>query len=426
MFTFKDFNVTFEEATLSNGVPVVLFRRKGMPIHLQIAFAAGSRFDPVGKEGLAHFTEHMIVSGSKKFPSKIKIASHVAQLGAAFGASTSKDILKTKFEVVGKEDFKEIAILMEEFLSNSLFDENTIERERGAIISEIGMLESSPARKIGIVGRNLYFQGTNLARNVSGSKESVASISKDDIKNYYSSMLGSSRAVIVLSGDIGMGDVIDQLESKFKLRKSEKFSFGEMLPIIREKATLALKYPGQNQVRIMLGFRVCGIKDEDALPLAGLASIVGGGKTAALNKKLRYEKGLVYSVSASMWSFPDGGVWDIYTSTPKEKVQQVIDIILEEIKRVSSGEITEEEFVKDKKRVLKSTRRRMQTSSAWVRRHIIKELYGDHTRYPDFLNKIDSLQLVDIKRVGKKYFKPGTWYLAMAGDIDEDSVKINY
>ena len=68
----------------------------------------------------------------------------------------------------------------------------------------------------------------------------------------------------------------------------------------------------------------------------------------------------------------------------------------------------------------------MQTSASWVNRHIFNELVKNPVRLPDYLNTVVSTTKSDLSRVGKKYFKPGLWYLAMCGDVDENIVKVNY
>ena len=64
----EDFGVERQETILSNGVKLILFNRKGMPVNIRVSFLAGSRFDQIGKEGSAHFLEHMLVAGTKNFP----------------------------------------------------------------------------------------------------------------------------------------------------------------------------------------------------------------------------------------------------------------------------------------------------------------------------------------------------------------------
>jgi len=426
MYTFKDFGISAKNSTLSNGVPVLLLQKTGMPIRIEIRFASGSRFDPPDKVGLSHFVEHMIVAGSKKFPSKDKLAIHIEQLGGIFGASTSADDMSIKVEVVGKEDFKEGVSLLREMLTKSLFDNKTVETEKGSIFKEIGDKVSNPSRYIWDLYPELFYQGTDAGKSNLGSLKSVKEISKRDLLDFYENMLVSGRAAIVISGDIKLDDVINQLESGLPLRNSEKYHFEKELPVIRGKSVLIRNYPKQNQVHLLLGFRTTGIKDTDVVPLDILSNIFGGGRASVLTKRLRYEKGLVYGVNTLSHNLSNAGTWTVKTSTSKDNLQEVVDIITKEFKRIATGGVTEEELKFAKNNITKSSRRRMQTSGAWVSRHIKNVLVENPVQFPDYLNAVVSTEKSDLSRVGKKYFLPNSWYLAMCGDVDKKSVVVNY
>ena len=426
MFTFNDFGINVEESTLSNGVPVLLLQKKGMPVHIGVRFASGSRFDPVDKEGLSHFVEHMIVAGSKKFPSKDKMAIYIEQLGGIFGASTSSDAMSIKLEVAGKEDFKEGVLLLREMLTESLFDEKTIETERKSIFNEIKDKISNPSRYIWDLYSELFFQETEVGKSTLGSKDSVGSITREDLLDFYESMLVSGRSVIVISGDISFDQVISELERGLPLRISDKYSFKNTIPVVREKKVTVRNYPKQDQIHLVLGFRTVGLKDSDTIPLAVLSTIFGGGRASVFSKRLRYEKGLVYGSGTHSYRFSNGGAWVVKTSTSKDKIQEVVDIITEEFTRIASGGVTKEELEFAKDKITKSSRRQMQTSASWVSRHIFNELVKNPVRLPDYLNTVVSTTRSDLSRVGKKYFKPGMWYLALCGDVDENIVKVNY
>ncbi len=80
----KDFGVKREERTLRNGCRVILYKKKNCPLFVKTCFLAGSRFNPEGKDGLAHFVEHMLVAGTKKFRSKDLLSMFLERYGGSF------------------------------------------------------------------------------------------------------------------------------------------------------------------------------------------------------------------------------------------------------------------------------------------------------------------------------------------------------
>ena len=82
--TLADLGVSLEKRTLKNGANLFLFQRKGMPIYLRTTFFAGSRFDSI--PGTAHFLEHMLLVGTKKFPTKNSMTEYIQKVGGEFAS----------------------------------------------------------------------------------------------------------------------------------------------------------------------------------------------------------------------------------------------------------------------------------------------------------------------------------------------------
>lgn len=93
----EKFALQLHQEKLDNGTNLLLLERKGMPIYLRAAFFAGFRFDNV--PGTTHFLEHMLLAGTKKFPTKNLIADHIQKVGGEFGASTGNNILRFNIEI---------------------------------------------------------------------------------------------------------------------------------------------------------------------------------------------------------------------------------------------------------------------------------------------------------------------------------------
>ena len=108
MLTLQDFNVKRESFDLSSGAHVVLFNRPKMPVHILVTFIAGSRFDPVGKEGLAHFIEHILLAGTTTYPTKDLLAGFIEDLGGSIGASTGADTLNLNVALGDPADLNKI------------------------------------------------------------------------------------------------------------------------------------------------------------------------------------------------------------------------------------------------------------------------------------------------------------------------------
>ncbi|MFH1648829.1 MAG: pitrilysin family protein [Patescibacteria group bacterium] len=426
MHTFKDFNIELEETTLSNGIRVLLLKKENAPICIEVAFASGSSFDPEGKEGLSHFTEHMILAGTETFPSKDKLAGYIENVGGVIGARTSPEFLSVRVEIVDKDDIECVGTILKEVFTRSLFTQNSIETDRKAILSEINDKVSSPSGYVWEIFKNIAFQKTVYEHNIPGSKDSVKAITRGDLLSFYEEMLSSGRAIAVASGDIEIDELTRTIEDNITIKNSENFNFDKEVETVRDESIVIKKYPGQEVTHLIIGFRTCPITDDDVSSLYVISDILGGGRASSLKKKMRYEKGLVYGVSANSVNFARAGFFSIKTSVSNKNLQESLDIITEEFNRVREGKISEEELNFAKNRIIKSKKRKLQTSESWVKEHISNYLAGNLVTVPDELNDLEKITLKELGRVGEKYFKKDSWYLAMCGDVEEKDFSINF
>ena len=426
MLTLKNFNVIRQEAVLSNGCRVVLFKRPNAPIYLTAHFFSGSRFDPKGKDGMAHYLEHMLVAGTKNFKTKDKLAEYIEQYGGVFGAFTNGDELAVNVEIGDPKDLGIAIKVLNETLLNSLFSENTFNNEKRSIFKEIGDRNSNPSRRLWDVYRKLYFQNTPAGRYVLGTEETLNSITNSDIIEFFKDKITSGRMLLVASGGIDIKEVGKLSERELFVSKSPEFYLKDDLPIIRKDRIAIEKYKDQDQVHLMLGFRSGSIFDESNPALGVVASVLGGGRASTLVRKLRYEKGLVYNASASQIKLSDSGTWAISTSTSKDKVQEVINIITAELNKVVENGLTEKEIAFAKNKIIKSKFLQMQTSDDWVSFHSYPELVGKKGwTIIDHIEEINSITNEGIIKAARKIFLKDMWYLAMCGDIEQQDVEVS-
>jgi len=430
MFSLKDFGVTKEVGLLENGTRVVLFKRSGTPISTAVAFNSGSRFDPVGKEGLAHFTEHMLFKKNKRFKSETEMAEYLEKIGGHLNAGTGNEQINFYADISDKADYGKVVTVVNEVFNNMELDSKMFENERNVILKEIADGKANPRRHVYDLADILLFQGTDMGRSGIGSLETVTSIKEEDIMDFYRKLLNPSRMTIVVSGDIELKELISEYNEGMTFPSIEREPHPEFQPLMlsREKNTLIENYNDTNNNQIVIGFRTCSMFSEDRISLKMLATVCGVGFTCSLFKKLREENGLVYSVHAASQVGTDSGVWVVITSTPKETLQKLFDLVAEEFERIYNGGITDAELHLAKAKYLKSKKQSMQTSGSWVSFHTTGELFDPHKAMAldEYMNKVNRVTLADLRRVGKKYFGRGLWYLAMCGDATEKDFKINY
>jgi len=413
---------------LSNGARIVVFERPDTPVSMNVNFMAGSRYDPLGKEGASHFLEHMLMAGNKRFPTGDKIFEYIQKLGGRINAGTGKELMGIEVSIGESSDLEKAVSVVSDIILTPLFSFKAFELERNTILKEIGMSESSPGGMLGVVSLSNLFQNTVLERSVLGYKETVSRVLLEDLISHYRSMIAGNRMVLVVCGGVEFERVRDLFEKYLQVPRGQKLVLKKKeLPAYRKKAVRVWKFSGLDQVYLSFDFRTVSSFHSDIVSLSIIKSVLAGGMFSRLYKKLRIEKGLVYSVDTDVGSYIDGGFFGAVTSTSNSNVQEVLDIITNEIKRIEEKGITKKELGFVKRRRLKSIKLGLQTSDSWVSRHEYTSMILRNKLWTleDDFEELEKVSLEDIKRVAKKYFRSDNWYLTMCGDIEESDVSVS-
>ncbi len=415
MQSLKGFGVEFHKTKLNNGVDLFLFRRVGMPIYLRALFFAGSRFDDIS--GTAHFLEHLITSGTKEFPSKNLIAEYIQKMGGEFGASTNSTIIRFNIEIPEAEDLDYGIKVLDECINNSLFDEKTIENERGAIQAELKGKKSNPKTYIWDLSREITLQDSKVGRSTLGTGESISEISKQNLLSFKESFLNTGRMCIVVSGDVDMAQLTEKL-NRLSFQTGERFIKPEAVPIVLNKKEIIEHYPGDN-IQAILSSRTNIENYKEYCALRVLNSIMSIGRGSRLVTLLRYKNGLVYSISGHVMNAPDWGSINIEFGCDKNNFSTARDLIYEEFENLKKNNVSAEELENAKSRIKKGSKRLLQTSESWVTAHEDDCLFNPESIHTieDYLDTITDLTLEDLDLVIKKYLQKENFVTALCGNI---------
>ncbi|MFA6518666.1 MAG: pitrilysin family protein [Candidatus Shapirobacteria bacterium] len=423
MLKLSDLNLSLETVKLKNGIKIVNFRRSGAPLAIRCLFFAGSRFDDI--EGSSHFLEHLLVAGTKKHPSKDKLASYVENNGGILGAVTGMDNLTINLSLGDPHDIPIASEVLKEIIFNPIFEDKIIENERQAIYRELSDRKSNPSKAIGTVNRQLFFQNTILGRSTLGTEESIKSIKKEDILFYYQNNILTGQMVLVTSGDIS----IDVIKNEFAFLESIKFIIKtpkKDLEINQKKRVLIEKFSQNDQITFSYAFRTGNIFNSLNPALSIMIQALASSRSSKLITRLRYENGLIYGINSWHDQLFDGGVWGFQTATSKSNFQKVIELIESELTTLTEvGLSTQElEFVKNK--IIKSSRLNLQTSESIVNFHAYKQFIDSNKPWTvqEYTKDLEKVDCDLVKTTATKYLDPARSLLAICGDINEKEIDL--
>ncbi|MCX6725713.1 MAG: pitrilysin family protein [Candidatus Shapirobacteria bacterium] len=230
--------LTHKIKTLDNGLRLITAPMKGVEsMTVLVAVGAGSRYETKETNGLSHFVEHMVFKGTKKRPTAFDITNAVDSIGGQINAATAKEF--TIFLIKANAVHQPLAFdVLSDLILNAKFDPEEIERERGVIIEEINMYDDMPQERVSEVFESLLYSPMPLSWYISGKKENIKAIQKQDFSDYQKRLYYPGNMVVVKAGkveedgrksrgrrSIGINRKIFRPFKKSKKRRIPAFSF---------------------------------------------------------------------------------------------------------------------------------------------------------------------------------------------------------
>src|SRR5579864_9216285 len=148
-----------------------------------LMFGAGSRLEDERLAGVSHFIEHLFFKGTRNRPSSKEIADAIEGVGGFINASTDKELTAYWARVPAEHLELGLDVLFD-IISNSRLDPADIERERTVILEELRMYQDQPQEYVQNLFEELMWPGHPLGRDIAGTLESVAALTRDDILEF--------------------------------------------------------------------------------------------------------------------------------------------------------------------------------------------------------------------------------------------------
>src|ERR1700760_1356945 len=182
--------------TLSNGIRIMLKHTPSPISHCCFLVNAGSRDEIPGKEGLAHFIEHLLFKETER-RSTSQILNRLELVGADLNAYTTKEYTCVHASLLNQHLERAID-LFEDILFHSTFPEDEQEKERGVILDEIASYLDQPEEAIQDDFEELLFDAHPIGKNVLGTVASVAGLNSEDIKQFIAANYNTAEMVFAV------------------------------------------------------------------------------------------------------------------------------------------------------------------------------------------------------------------------------------
>jgi zinc protease len=368
------------EKTLANGLRVIVVGKHDVPlVSARLMVKTGAERDPSELAGVAQFTASLLTKGTKTRSAE-QIARGVEALGATIESDAAFDESWINVSVMSPNLAKAMDFVAD-VTRNPAFTSEEIERLRQQAIDALRVSMQQPLSLARFVAARVVFAGSPYGHNVGGTLESLAKIQRDAIVNFHDQYYRPENSVLVVAGDVKADDGFALAEKIFGSWKSVAPATSTELAAEAGGATqqpkvVVIDMPDAGQAAVVVTRK--GIRRNDPLYFAAIVanSVLGGGYSARLNQEIRVKRGLTYGASSVFELRRDVGPFMATTQTKNESAAEVAGIIVDEMNRLSTGDLPETELTPRKAVLIGNFGRSLETSSGLVDRISFLALHG--------------------------------------------------
>ena len=401
------------EETLPNGLKVLFEPRPGRPLSIGIWVRLGSRDEPAEQAGICHFVEHMLFKGTSQ-RTAFQISEEIDALGGYINAMTSKEYTAYYVDVLPQHLERALDVLAD-LVKNPLFQPEDITKEKGVILEEIRMQEDTPQEKVfELFAERLWDSKHPLARPIAGTAETVSNLTRASVLDQFA--LYNSRNLFL----VAVGDV-----SETELRRTAERKLGD-LPLAKRPQRARSSPPPQGgyhvedrreiqQAHICLGTVGLSKDDPRRYALEVMSTILGGGMSSRLFKRIREELGLVYTVFSASSYFSDSGLFTIYLGTEPKNAAQALEVCWEEIQRLQHEAVPEETRKLAQDKLKGNMLLGLESSHARMNRLGIAEIYRRHLSMEDVIAHVQAVTSENVQKIAQELFGNGDFTLTVVG-----------
>jgi predicted Zn-dependent peptidase len=384
----------------------------------------GSRDEAPATAGASHFLEHLLFKGTTS-RTALEISSSIESVGGEMNAFTSKEYTCFYARVIDT-DLPMAIDVVSDLITSSIVTALDVDAERKVVLEEIAMRDDDPSDLVHDFFSDTYYGDTPIGRPILGTVDSIKSMSRSTVFNYYKKKYLPQDLVVAVAGNIKHKRVVAMVELALS---RDNFLDVMAAPVVRpntvvkntKQQSVGILYKKSEQAHMFYGMEGVARADDRRFAMGVLSAALGGGMSSRLFQEIREKRGLAYSVYAYAQQFAGSGVLGFYAGCNPTKAIEVVEIIRAVLSDVADNGMTHEEIERAKGAVRGSLVLSQEDTGSRMSRIGKNEIvYGQVMDFDDILKAISRVSAEDIREIASEFLVK-TPTLALVGPFKNES-----
>ena len=396
---------------MKGGQKMIYLHDAALPlVDLFLMLPGGAYYEGKAIRGTTKLIAAALAAGCRKYTEKELneiLDSHAIDFTVSAGTASIRIAVNCP-----KDQLPLACGLLCDILSAPLFPEKAVERERTAILEELKVKLNTPDG----LAENLLMSSL-FAKHPYGNtlEESIGDISKvkaDSLRTVYEKLcLNAGKAIFGVSGDLTEKEAENVVSKIIASCKWSRAGLKEPAsPAFPQKAVRKVRKLEKAQAVMFLGMPgPCA--DSDDVPALDILRTASSSMSSHLFQNVRNRNGLAYYTGCINMPGINTGCIAYYAGTSAESAKKLEALFHEEIRRVTTQGLSEQEFSDAKAAILY----RLDSSMQSPDKRLVAAVTGEFTGkgYLEAVRKRETLEKLTLKEVNRIIRK----YLSVPGKV---------
>jgi zinc protease len=407
---------------LKNGMVVFIAEDPTLPlVNIGLTFRTGGWLEPPGKEGVAGLTGSQIRRGGTRTLTAEQLDEKLDFLAAQASTSIGDTAGSASLNCL-RDNMDEALKVFVEMLKEPRFQEDRLKLAKEQSLQAMKK-RNDDTEDIERLEWNVLLYGEQHFTNRFSTQKSIEAITRQDLVAFHKKYVHPANMIAAVSGAFSRPAMIQKLEAAFAGWPGNKPA---VPPVPAEIATAR---PGVYRIqkdvpqgRVTVGLPAVKRDDPDVYALEVMNEILGGsGFTSRITRTVRSNEGLAYSAgSALRFGVYYPGAFRAVFQSKSRSVPYATSLVMDEIKKIREGKVTEEELDTIKKNLIETFPSNFATRAATVAIFAADEYTGREPSYwQTYRDRIRAVTAEEVQRVARKHLTPDKMVVLVVGNLTE-------
>jgi zinc protease len=409
----------YEVRSLPNGMQVMTVLHHEQPaVTMHLLVRAGGAHDPDDKSGLAVLASRLLDQGTTARSAEA-IADQIDLIGGSLTTGSGPD-RTTVSTVVMKDSFAFGMELLADVVRNPAFHPDEMERQKEQLISSLQVNVGDPDYVASIVFDRLVYGLHPYGKPGSGTPESLASVTRDDLREFHRRYFVPNNVILAIVGDVTRDEAFAMAQKTFgDWPRATVPAPAAVDPPPPTRRVIVIDKPDSVQTEIRMGGLAIPRKHDDFMAWNLAIRILGGEGANRLHRVLRSERGLTYGASADTRALKQAGDYVAETDTRTETTVEALNLMAGELLRLRDQPVSERELGDAQAYVAGSFPLTIETPvdiASQVLHAVFYELPLDEIS--TYVERVRAITPRDVQRVARQYIRTDSLSVVLVGNAD--------